>query len=295
MITTDETSGPVAIIGSGGLNASAWTTALLSRGIKVRSLVRRPSEHRSTTYQEFVHFDLEQVSSHETALTGVESLALATPANLTQVANEVRVIRSAIQSRVKRIIKLSVLGAEFPHPISFFARSAADIERSLRNSGVNCVILRANAFMQNTLLQRKSIAAGRYIEPQGLPPCSLIDVEDIAEVAVKACSGELNGKVLTLAGKAALSGRDIANACEIVLGRKVDLSAVPLSEYKAMLSGAGLPEWRSAALMELYDNLLKQKGPHLSQVGGDLTPIIGRPARSFDQFVRSNIAAFSIN
>ncbi|WP_080593844.1 NmrA family NAD(P)-binding protein [Bradyrhizobium japonicum] len=294
-MTMNEASGPVAIIGTGGLNASAWTRALLSKGIKVRSLVRRPEEHRSTAYQEFVYFDLEQVSSHEVALAGVESVALVTPANLCQVANELRVIRAAIHSRVKRIVKLSVLGAELPHPISFFARSAADVERALRDSAVNCVILRSNAFMQNTLLQRKSIAAGRYVEPQGLPPCSFIDVEDIAEVAVKACSGELDGQVLTLSGKAALSGRDIALAYEVALGHKVDLSVLPLSEYKDMLSGAGLPEWRSGALMELYDNLLKQKGSHLSQVGADLTPIIGRPARSFDQFVRSNIAALSIN
>jgi uncharacterized protein YbjT (DUF2867 family) len=107
-------------------------------------------------------------------------------------------IYAAKQGGVRRIIKLSVAGAEFVCQISAFARWHADIEEVLRTSDIAHVILRPNFFMQNTLLQRASIEAGVYVEPISTNSISYVDIHDIADVAVAAARGDFDDQALTL-------------------------------------------------------------------------------------------------
>jgi uncharacterized protein YbjT (DUF2867 family) len=99
-------------------------------------------------------FDFDDQGSYEPALARVDVLALVSPARPEQVAWETAVIAAAHRSGVGGVIKLSVIGADMPEPISFFARNAAQTEEALGRSGVPHIILRPNGFMQNVLRQR---------------------------------------------------------------------------------------------------------------------------------------------
>jgi uncharacterized protein YbjT (DUF2867 family) len=158
-------NGSIAIIGSTGQNATAWTDAFIAAGLTVRNLVRFPEQLAHRPGRHSARLDLDDSSTFQPALKGIHTLGLITPSHPDQVKREVGLIYAAKQAGVRRIIKLSVIGADFVCPISAFARWHANVEDVLRTSDVAHVILRPNFFMQNTLLQKASIEAGIYAEP----------------------------------------------------------------------------------------------------------------------------------
>jgi uncharacterized protein YbjT (DUF2867 family) len=276
----------IAIIGSSGTNARPWTDAFLEAGWHIRSLVRDPRKIESRPHLTATAFDFSDPQSHAPALTGVDVLALISPAQPDQVAWESALIAAAQRAAVGGIIKLSVLGAEMAAPISLFARNAAQVERALRASGVPHVILRANGFMQNALRQRAAIEAGNFIEPSGTTAASRIDVHDLADVAVAVASRRFDGRALTLTGSAALTGDEMAATLSGVLGRPVRYISPPLPQFRAALVERGLPAWQIDAFVELQEAVLDGRAPHLAVVTKDVEATIGRPPRSFAQFAQ---------
>ena len=98
-------------------------------------------------------------------------MALVTPADPRQTEREIALIEAAERSGVQRILNLSVIGADLPEPISAFARWQASVEKALEGGATPYVTLRPNAFMQNLLLQKASIEAGRFIgHPRAIAP-----------------------------------------------------------------------------------------------------------------------------
>jgi uncharacterized protein YbjT (DUF2867 family) len=111
----------VAIIGSTGQNAAAWTDAFIAAGFTVRNLVRFPERVAHRPGRQSARLDLDDSSTFQPALKGIHALGLITPSHPDQVKREVGLIYAAKQAGVRRIIKLSVIGADFVCPISAFA------------------------------------------------------------------------------------------------------------------------------------------------------------------------------
>ncbi len=281
----------IAIIGNSGTNARPWTLAFLAAGWRVRSLVRDPDRAKRLPSLTPVAFDFDDRGCYEPAVSGVDLLALITPAHPKQVAWEGALIEVAERGSVGGILKLSVLGADMARPISFFARNAAEAEAILRASRVPHVVLRANGFMQNLLRQCASIEAGSLVDPSGAAPASLVDVHDIADVAAAVANGPLDGRAMTLTGPAALTGGEMAAALSAVLGRPVRHVAPTLGQFRAALAERGMPAWQVDALIELNEAILAGGGPHLAQVSGDVRSATGRPARSFAAFAQREFGA----
>src|SRR5258708_23378624 len=164
----------VAIIGSTGQNAAAWTNAFIAAGFPVRNLVRFPERLPKNAGRQYARLDLDDSSTFQSALKGIHALGLITPSHPDQVKREIGIIDAAKRAGVQRIIKLSVIGADFVCPLSAFAGWHADIEEVLRTSDIAHVILRPNFFMQNTLLQRSSIEAGISPHPIATNPITSV-------------------------------------------------------------------------------------------------------------------------
>jgi uncharacterized protein YbjT (DUF2867 family) len=64
-----------------------------------------------------------------------------------QTAGELRVVEAARRAGVRRLVKLSVLGAE--SEAFSFARIHRPVERAIEGSGIPYTFLRPNSFMQN--------------------------------------------------------------------------------------------------------------------------------------------------
>jgi uncharacterized protein YbjT (DUF2867 family) len=277
----------VAIIGSTGQNASAWTDAFIAAGFSVRNLVRFPERLPHRPGVQYGRLDLDDPSTYQPALTDIDTLGLITPSHPDQVKREVSLIYAAKQAGVRRIIKLSVIGAEFVCPISAFARWHADIEDVLRASDIPHVILRANFFMQNALLQRSSIEAGVYTEPIADYSISYVDVRDIADVAVVAARGGFDDQAFTLTGREAIGGARISNLLGQAIGKPLEFASPDLESFRAALAEGSLPEWHIEALIELYTRIQQGRASHVSSVAADIENITGKRPRSFLEFAQN--------
>jgi len=276
----------VAIIGSNGQNAAAWTNAFIAAGFTVRNLVRFPERLPKRLGSEYARLELDDASTHQPALEGIHVLGLITPSHPNQVKREVCLIDSARQAGVRRIIKLSVIGAEFVCPISAFARWHADIEDVLRASEIPHVILRANFFMQNALLQRASIEAGIYAEPIANNSISYVDVRDIADVAVATAGGEFDDQTLTLTGREAIGGERVSDLLTQATGKRIRFISPALESFRSGLAENKLPNWHIEALSELYSRVHEGRASHVSSVSTDIEHVTGKRPRSFLEFAQ---------
>jgi uncharacterized protein YbjT (DUF2867 family) len=281
----------IAIIGTSGTNARPWTDTFLLNGWRVRCLVRQPRQVAPRPRLTPALLNLSDPRGYGPALSGVDVLALMTPAQPEQVEWETGLIDAARRIGVPAIIKLSVLGAEIAAPISAFARWAAAVEAALRASRMPHILLRANGFMQNLLRQRAGILAGSYVEPLGTAAVSYVDVRDLAAVAVAVAEGPFDGRALALTGDAALTGEQMAGALTTALGRSVRFLSPALPRFRAALAERGMPAWQSDALCELYEAVQAGRAPHLATLTADIAAVTGRPPRSFDEFARSQFGA----
>src|SRR5260370_23396652 len=104
----------IAIIGSSGRNPASWLEAFLQAGFTVRNLVRDASGRAGRQGVDYVGFDLDDRSAHASVLDGVDVLALVTPADPRQIERELGLIEAAKASGIRRIVNLSVIGADLP-------------------------------------------------------------------------------------------------------------------------------------------------------------------------------------
>jgi len=276
----------VAIIGSNGQNAAAWTNAFIAAGFTVRNLVRFPERLPKRPGLEYARLELDDASTHQPALEGIHTLGLITPSHPDQVKREVGLIDAARQAGVRRIIKLSVIGAEFVCPISAFARWHADIEEILRTSDIPHVILRANFFMQNALLQGAPIEAGVYAEPIANHSISYVDVRDIADVAVAVAGGAFDDQALTLTGREAIGGERISNLLGQTIGKRIRFVSPDMASFRSALAEKKLPDWHIDALIELYTRIQEGRAAHVSAITSDIENVTGQRPRSFIEFAQ---------
>jgi uncharacterized protein YbjT (DUF2867 family) len=276
----------VAIIGSTGQNAGVWTEAFIAAGFNVRNLVRFPERLSSRSGRQSVHLDLDDSSTFLPALNDIHTLGLITPSHPDQVKREVGLIEAATQAGVRRIIKLSVIGADLVGPISVFACWHADVEEVLRTSDLAHVILRPNFYMQNAFRQRESIKAGTYVEPIATSSISYVDIRDIADVAVVAAHGGLDDQALTLTGREAIGGERISNLLGQAIGRRIRFVSPDLSNFRTALVKHKLPGWHIGALIDLYTKVREGRAPDVSLITSDIEDVTGKRPRSFMEFAR---------
>jgi uncharacterized protein YbjT (DUF2867 family) len=279
-------SDEIAIIGSTGRNSAAWIEAFLAAGFAVRNLVRDPSTHLPRPGSAYVAFDLDNRAAYQPALDGVDLFALVTPPDPRQIERELALIEAAKAAKVRRILNLSVIGADLPAPITPFARWQAIVEKALRESGMTHVTLRPNAFMQNILLQRSAIEAGRYVEPSGANASSLIDVRDIAAVAVLVAGGSHDGEALDLTGPKAVTGAEIAEILTEATQKPVSFVSPTIEAVRNALLDQGAPLWRADALAELYKAIEAGRAGHIARVNSNVETITRRPPRGLRDFAQ---------
>jgi uncharacterized protein YbjT (DUF2867 family) len=278
--------GQIAIIGSTGRNSAAWIEAFLAAGFTVRNLVRDPSAHLSRPGIACVAFDLNDHATYQPALDGADLFALVTPPDPRQTERELALLEAAKATKVPRILNLSVIGADLPAPITPFARWQAAVEKALRESGVTHVTLRPNGFMQNIPQQRAAIEAGRYVEPSGANAFALIDVRDIAAVAVAVAGGSHDGEAIDLTGSKAVTGAEIAEILTAATQKPVTFVSPPIDAFRGALLDQGVALWRADALAEFYEATQAGRAGHIARVNSNVEAIAGRPPRSLLDFAK---------
>jgi uncharacterized protein YbjT (DUF2867 family) len=200
----------------------------------------------------------------------------------------------AKQHGVARVVVLSATNVDDPldeQPSRFNGDRNKEVEAAAIASGLEWVSLRASYFAINTVYSwGAQIRAGDVVRaPFPDAAEAPVDERDLAAVAARALSDdELVGRKLELTGPESLTHTELVATIGQVLGRDLTFSAVPAAAAARALVGHGQRAEFVAALMGRYE---REHGLP-AQVSGDVEKVLGRPARSFGEWVADHAALF---
>jgi uncharacterized protein YbjT (DUF2867 family) len=263
---------------------------LRQRDLPVRVLVRDLGKAKTLADAgaEIAIGDLDVPASIDKAMTGITSVILVSPA---VPAQELNVVASTARAGVGHVVK-ATSKASADSPIAR-RRGQAEIEAGLAASGLPHTLLRSNAYMQNVLALAPAIAAtSGFGSAAGKGRAGLVDARDVGAVAaeIAASPDPHAGKTYWLTGPELISNYDVAEVLSKLLGRPITYTELSLDENRDAMIQAGVP----APIAEM--NALAfalTAGGDAEWVTNDVTSILGRPARSFEQFAADHAPAFS--
>ncbi len=159
------------------------------------------------------------------------------------------------------------------------------------DSGLDWVSLRPATFASNAIgLWADAVRGGDVVRmPYPDAAWALIDEDDLAEVAALALRTDtLLGRRVELTGPASLTQAETIGIIGAALGRELRVERVPRAIAEQHLVGIGLPIGFARALLDMQADY--STAPAV--VSAEVAAILGRPARSFAEWVEANAAAF---
>jgi uncharacterized protein YbjT (DUF2867 family) len=286
----------ILVSGATGNVGSRVIHELRGRGVPVRAFVRdrdRAMEMLGDDVELAVG-DFGEPGSIQAALDGVDGVFLACSNQPQQVEYENRVIDAAEEAGVRRIVKLSALGAEIGSPVAFWDWHAR-IENHLRASSVPFVILRPTFSMANLLASAEAVQyTGKLFAPAGDAEVSMIHPQDIAAVASATLIEDGHeGKWYTLTGPEAITFGQVAGYLWGTLGREIEYLNVPDEAALQGMVEQGLPEFVAGQIVTVFGILrsgaqerttstvrtLTGRKPHgFAEFAGEYAPLFGEAA-----------------
>jgi len=280
------------ITGATGNNGQELVRQLIALGQPIRALVRNPEEASGIKGPnvELAVGDFDRTETLDTALRNIDKAFLLTPAAERFVQWQVAFIEAAQRTGVRHLVKFSVLHASPTSPATLL-RWHAQTEQHIRAAGIPFTFLRPNMFMQEMLRQADAIKsqAAFYFPFAPDVRLSLVDVRDNAAVAAKVLSERGHeGKIYELTGPVALTFPQIAEKLSSALKRQINYVQVSMDQWKQGFAATGAPGWLIDQVVELYLTFV----PANSVVTDTISKLLGRPAKSFDDFVKENANGF---
>jgi uncharacterized protein YbjT (DUF2867 family) len=283
----------ILVTGATGKNGTEILKRLSGRGERIRAMVRKQKDSLGATPNsaiEFVEADFDDPGSLRKALDGVQRAFLVTNSSERVEERQLRFVALARECGVKHIVYLSQLHASLDSPLRFLRYHRA-IEEALRGSGMSYTNLRPNLYMQALLMIGRSIAPeGRVFAPAGRARVSVVDVRDIAAVAVAALTRTGHeGKTYDLTGPEALTHAQMAAQLSQALDRPVEFVDLPEQAFREALRGLRMPDWQADGLIEDYAHYRRGEASGISSAVKEAT---GQAPHSFSEFARDHKAAF---
>ncbi|WP_029000671.1 NmrA family NAD(P)-binding protein [Azohydromonas australica] len=281
----------IVVTGASGTVGTHVVSQLAAAGFPVRALSRQPASAPALRGVEWVEADFEQPQSLARALQGATRLVLISPAHPRMRQHQVAAVDAAVAAGVRRVAKLSGLGAGPQAPIRL-PREHFAIEQHIARSGIAHSFVRPNLFMQVLLGSADSIAGeGVFHAPAGEGAISFIDARDVAAVLVhEVLRDDVAPSVREITGPEALSYAQAAATLGGVLHKPVRFVNVePAAAREGMLS-AGMDAWLVEAFLELFE--IYRAGHGAAVLDAAVEAALGRPAGTLAGFAADHVRAF---
>jgi uncharacterized protein YbjT (DUF2867 family) len=186
---------------------------------------------------------------------------------------------------VQRLVLLSGRGAD-TWGDSPFGLDMRDAEAAVRSSALEWTILRPNNFAQNfdEELWHGPLVAGELALPAGEIPEPLIDLEDVADVAVSVLTepGRHAGCIYELTGPRAVTFAEAVEMIALASGRSITYRQISAAEYAANLVGSGLCADAAHHVAEMF--VMMERGL-LADTTDGVAGVLGRAPRPFEDYV----------
>jgi uncharacterized protein YbjT (DUF2867 family) len=274
----------ILVTGATGIVGSRVVHELQHRGVSVRAFARDTAKAANLLGDgvELACGDLADAASVRRALQGVDRVFLACANHPRQVAYEIGVIEAAREAGIRRMLKLSALGAEIGSPVAFWDWHA-QIERHLEASGIPAVVLRPSFNMTNLLGSAEQIkCAGSLFVPANGARVAMIDPTDVAAVAAVALTEDgHDGETYTLTGPEAISFERVAEELSNITNRPIQFVAVPDEAAQHALEESGMPEFVAGQIVAVFSLLRRGIQDYTTDT---VRAIIGRSPHTFVHF-----------
>jgi len=280
------------LVTTAGKVGSETARLLRERDVPVRGLVRDPAKATARALAEvgaeIAKGDLDVPAAIDDAMTGVSAVVLVSPA---VPAQELNVVASAARAGTGHVVK-ATSKASADSPIAR-RRWQAEIEAGLAASGIPHTLLRSNAYMQNVLALAPAIAkTSSFGSAAGKGRSGLVDARDVAAVAAEIAASPAAhvGQTYWLTGPGLISNYDVAAVLSKLLGRTITYRELTVEENTETMIRAGVPEQIAQMNAQAFSMAVGGDAEWLTE---DVPSLLGRPARSFQQFANDYAAAFS--
>lgn len=278
------------LVTTAGKVGSEAVRLLAQRQVPVRVLVRDPEKAKALADAgaEIAVGDLDVPASIDEAMSGVTAVVLVSQA---VPAQELNVVASAVSAGVEHVVK-ATSKASADSPIAR-RRGQTEIEAGLAASGLAHTLLRSNAYMQNVLALAPAIAkTSGFGSSAGKGRTGMVDARDVGAVAAEIAASPVPhaGKTYWLTGPELISNYDVAAVLSKLLGRTITYRELSFDEDKNTMIRAGVPELIAQMNAQAF---FLTAGGDAEWVSEDVESLLGRPARSFEQFATDHVTAFS--
>ncbi len=278
----------ILVCGATGHTGGAVLRQLRGEQRDVRAMTRsEDSAHRLRDQGvPAVVADLGDPASLPPAVEGIDAVYVANPCSAAVAEHEGNLAFAAAGAGVGHIVKLSVIGAAEDAPLTF-GRLHGAAEDAVKAAGVPWTMLRPNGFMQNTLSWAGQIAGGVVRGPVMHARWAIVDVRDIAAVAVKVFESPVEhaGREYLLTGPEPSSPHEQVEVLADLLERPLDTVEVPIDAVQQQMRAAGVPDETVDWLGELW-RMYSDGGA--AQVTPDVERVTGRAPYTFRQFAEDH-------
>ncbi len=274
----------ILVTGASGNLGGELVRVLASAGEEVRALTRGSRPAALPEDVESVTGDLDRPETLATALEDVRGVFLLSGyQDMPGVLAEIR------RAGVERIVLLSSGAVAGGDTSNVIVRYNVVSETAASESGVPWTILRPSGFMSNALRWVPQLRAGDVVRaPFAGVQIAAIDPSDIAAVAARVLSSTGHeGHTYRLSGPEALLPAEQVRMLAGVLGRDLHFEGQSDAEARAEMSGTMPPEYVDAFFSFFADGTYDD-----SHVYPTVREIIGRQARTFEQWAREHVDAF---
>lgn len=286
----------ILVTSATGLLGSQLISNLKDTHTIVKAAVRnlKKSAHLQAHNIELVKLDFNDPSTYAPALNDIEKLFLITPLIPEQVEITRAIVKVAKEKGVKKIIKLSGLGANIDSE-SQILRWHAKTEEIVRKSGISYTILRPGNYMQNYVqgcYSHTMCSEGKLMLPQGQAKINQVDVKDIAKAsAVVLTNFGHKDKIYNLTGYS-YTNTEIVDLLSNITGKHIIYEDVSLEQARLMMKRCSCnnPDWKIEAMMELHQAC---KDGLMEAYSMDLKNLIGKGPTTFVEFALKNKSTFT--
>ncbi len=270
----------IVVTGATGNVGRPLVRSLVEAGEDVTAVSRRRTDVPAGV--RFHEADLAEPESLKPALDGADAVFLLTSADFMANGDLAAVVDVVRAAGVRRVVLLSSQGVGT-------GRHPSNLEDAVRQSGLGWTMLRPGNFDSNALQWAETVRTRRVVvAPFGDVALPAVDPADIAEVAATVLREPGHeGAVYTLTGPGPISPRQQAAAIGDALGEPVRFVEQSRAEARNQMLGY-MPE----PVVEATLGVLGTPSAGEQRVSPDVERVLGRPPRTFAEWVARNAAAF---